>query len=88
VAATLPTTIPERRVLGPAKQRLYEAAETAGQKMAEAAAERVMGTRPVTLATLGTGRDFDLSARATKIVREEYLETYHQWKLRNLGPRP
>jgi hypothetical protein len=44
VAATLPTTIPERRVLGPAKQRLYEAAETAGQKMAEAAAERVMGT--------------------------------------------
>jgi hypothetical protein len=44
VAAALPTTIPERRVLGPARQRLYEAAETAGQKMAEAAAERVMGT--------------------------------------------
>ena len=44
VAAALPTTIPERRVLGPARQRLYEAAETAGQKIAEAAAERVMGT--------------------------------------------
>jgi hypothetical protein len=44
VAAALPTTIPEGRVLGPARQRLYEAAETAGQKIAEAAGERVMGT--------------------------------------------
>ncbi len=36
VAAVLPTTIPERRVLGPARQRLYEAAQTAGEKISEA----------------------------------------------------
>jgi hypothetical protein len=35
--------IPERRVLGSARQRLYEAAETAGHKITEAAGERVVG---------------------------------------------
>jgi hypothetical protein len=43
VAAALPMTIPERRVLGPARQRVYEAAETAGQKITEAAGERLSG---------------------------------------------
>jgi hypothetical protein len=43
VAAALPMTIPERRVLGPARQRVYEAAETAGQKITEAAGERLRG---------------------------------------------
>jgi hypothetical protein len=43
VAAALPVTIPERRALGPAKQRLYEAADIARQKITEAAGERLMG---------------------------------------------
>jgi hypothetical protein len=46
VAAALPATTPERRVLGPARQRLYEAAETAGEKISEAslaAGERLKG---------------------------------------------
>jgi hypothetical protein len=43
LAAALPTTISERRVLGPARQRVYEAAETAGQKITEAAGERLRG---------------------------------------------
>jgi hypothetical protein len=43
VAAALPATIPERRVLGPARQRVYEAAQTAGQKITEAAGERLSG---------------------------------------------
>jgi hypothetical protein len=46
VAAALPATTPERRVLGPARQRLYEAAETAAKKISEAslaAGERLKG---------------------------------------------
>jgi hypothetical protein len=43
VAAAFPTTVSERRVLGPARQRLYEAAEAAGQQITETAGERVMG---------------------------------------------
>jgi hypothetical protein len=37
VAAALPATTPERRVLGPARQRLYEAAGMAGENISEAA---------------------------------------------------
>jgi len=46
VAAALPATTPERRILGPARQRLYEAAKTAGEKISEAslaAGERLKG---------------------------------------------
>jgi len=37
VAAALPATTPERRVLAPARQRLYEAAGIAGENISEAA---------------------------------------------------
>jgi hypothetical protein len=37
VAAALPATTPERRVLGPARQRLYEAAGMVGENISEAA---------------------------------------------------
>jgi hypothetical protein len=56
VAAALPTTIPERRVLGPARQRLSEAAETAGEKISNAgleAGERLI--RGVAERAVGTG---------------------------------
>jgi len=43
LAAALPMTIPERRVLGPARQRVFEAAQTAGQKITETAGERLSG---------------------------------------------
>jgi hypothetical protein len=43
LAAAFPSTRPERRVLGPARQRLYEAAEIAGEKISVAAGERLKG---------------------------------------------
>jgi hypothetical protein len=39
VAASLPVTKPERRVLGPARHRLSEAAERAGEKISKAGVE-------------------------------------------------
>jgi hypothetical protein len=55
VAAALPMTIPERRVLGPARQRVYEAAETAGQKITEAAGERLQERVKEVVREVGAG---------------------------------